>query len=125
MIFVKILNLKIMFNFIKKIFIILSLVLTGCSTLKSGLGLEKKKPDEFLIKKLDPITRPPNYELLPPDSKNKSKVLETSKKNSSKDLRSLIENSVNKDGKDSTKDITNNTRVSDTNLEILKEMDSK
>jgi len=125
MIFVKILNLKIMFNFIKKIFIILSLVLTGCSTLKSGLGLEKKKPDEFLIKKLDPITRPPTYELLPPDSKNKSKALETSKKNSSKDLRSLIENSVNKDGKDSTKDITNNTRVSDTNLEILKEMDSK
>ena len=43
----------------------------GCKTLKKSLGLEKDVPDEFLIKKIDPIEKPPNFELIPPNSKIK------------------------------------------------------
>tara|TARA_B100000674_G_C37589905_1_gene800318 strand:+ start:446 stop:754 length:309 start_codon:yes stop_codon:yes gene_type:complete len=56
----------------KFIYILLVIIFTyGCKTIKQGLGIEKDIPDEFLIKKIDPIVRPPNFELLPPDSKVK------------------------------------------------------
>jgi len=45
---------------------------TSCDSIKKGFGLEKDPPDEFLIKKGNPIEVPPNYDLLPPNSKIKS-----------------------------------------------------
>lgn len=50
---------------------ILFLFFLSCSDLKKGLGLSKNPPDEFMIEKNDPIIMPPNYDLLPPDSKEK------------------------------------------------------
>ena len=56
----------------KIIYILILVIFTyGCKTIKQGLGIEKDIPDEFLIKKIDPIERPPNFELIPPDSKIK------------------------------------------------------
>ena len=70
----------------KKIFkfsiIVTFLGFTSCSDIKKGLGFEKDVPNEFLIRRADPIERPPNYDLLPPDSKENvkvKKVLDTSK----------------------------------------------
>ena len=68
--------------------IILFLFLAGCDNLKKGLGFEKDAPDAFLIKKRDPINMPPNYDLLPPDSK--SKVI---KKKNNNDLKNILSNS--------------------------------
>tara|TARA_B100000963_G_scaffold345961_1_gene350639 strand:+ start:451 stop:759 length:309 start_codon:yes stop_codon:yes gene_type:complete len=77
----------------KFICILLLIFLTyGCKTIKQGLGIEKDVPDEFLIKKIDPIERPPNFELIPPDSKikksssiknNTKKIIDSNLKNKS------------------------------------------
>ena len=75
----------------KIIYILILVIFTyGCKTIKQGLGLEKDVPDEFLIKKIDPIERPPNFELIPPDSKIKKSV---STKNNTK---KLIDNNLKK-----------------------------
>ena len=50
---------------------ILNLIFLGsCSSLKKGIGLEKDTPNEFLIEKKNPLVFPPNYKILPPESKN-------------------------------------------------------
>ena len=62
----------------------------GCKTLKKSLGLEKDVPDEFLIKKIDPIEKPPNFELMPPNSK----VKKTS--NGKNNVKKIIDQSLKK-----------------------------
>ena len=52
------------------IYFFLLILFAGCETVKKGLGMEKDKPNEFLIEKRDPLVLPPNYKILPPDSKN-------------------------------------------------------
>ena len=75
----------------KIIFIILLFFLAnGCKSLKQGLGLEKDIPDEFLIKKLDPIVKPPDFELLPPNSKSKKAS------NNKLNTRKIIDNNLKK-----------------------------
>ena len=60
----------------KIIYISILIIFTyGCKSVKQGLGIEKDVPDEFLIKKIDPIERPPNFELIPPDSKIKKSAI--------------------------------------------------
>ena len=67
----------------KIIYILILVIFTyGCKTIKQGLGIEKDIPDEFLDKKIDPIERPPNFELIPPDSKIKKS--ESTKNNTKK-----------------------------------------
>jgi len=44
----------------------------SCSDVKKGMGLEKEVPNEFLIEKKEPLSLPPDYKMLPPDSKIKS-----------------------------------------------------
>ena len=77
----------------KKTFILILLIMlaTGCQGLKKGLGLEKDVPDEFLIEKIDPIERPPNYDLLPPGSK-----IKTAKRKSNKNLKNIIDGDLKK-----------------------------
>ena len=62
----------------------------GCKTLKKGLGLEKDVPDEFLIKKIDPIVKPPNFELIPPNSKIKKSS------NKTNNVKKIIDKSLKK-----------------------------
>ena len=57
-------------NKIYLIYFFLFILLSGCGTIKKSLGIEKDKPDEFLIEKRDPLVLPPDYKILPPDSKN-------------------------------------------------------
>jgi len=108
-----------------RIILILFLFLSNCSTIKKGLGLEKDVPDEFLIKKNNPITKPPFYDLLPPDSKNTSK--EASIKNdSTKELRKILDENISKN-KTTTSSPTNKKDIDGlTNLEneILKKLDN-
>ncbi|WP_440679009.1 DUF3035 domain-containing protein [Candidatus Pelagibacter sp. HIMB1517] len=55
-----------------KKFIISTILLffaNSCESLKKGLGLEKDPPDEFLVIKNKPIQVPPDFDLLPPGSK--------------------------------------------------------
>ena len=75
-----------------KIFYILILIIFtyGCKTIKQGLGIEKDVPDEFLIKKIDPIERPPNFELMRPGSKIKKSA---STKNN---VKNIIDNNLKK-----------------------------
>lgn len=102
---------------LNKYIILLSIFsLTNCSDLKKGFGLEKDVPDEFLIRKIDPIQRPPNYDLLPPDSKSSSKSL---KKRENTTIKSIIRNSL-KTKKETAQ--TDNSNVNSGNIEenILK-----
>ena len=45
-------------------------LLSSCENVQKGLGMKKDVPDEFLIEKRNPLTMPPNFDLLPPDSIN-------------------------------------------------------
>jgi hypothetical protein len=90
--------------------LIFFLFLAGCDSLKKSLGFEKDAPDAFLIKKRDPINMPPNYDLLPPDSK--SKVI---KKKNNNDLKNILSNS-NTEAETNSKD----TKPSSIEEEVIK-----
>ena len=95
--------------------IISFLFFNSCSNIQKGLGLEKEVPNEFLIEKKDPLVLPPDYNILPPDSKENKKEIKKS------DLS--IEEILNKDIKN--KDLPNSsTKNNSSNLEeeILKKI---
>jgi len=74
------------------ILILLVLFLTGCESLKKGLGVEKDIPDEFLVRKNNPLKKPPNYDLLPlPEGQVENKQ---STKTENEDLKSIIEKNI-------------------------------
>ena len=92
---------------IKSLFLlcVLSIVLNGCSSLSEAgkvIRNEKKtSTDEFLIKKQQPLTQPPDFETIPePGSiKNKAennikKILKSEQKKSSTSKSSSIEESI-------------------------------
>lgn len=91
-----------MIKFLVLIFALFSI--TSCSEFKKGVGFEKDIPNEFLIKKIDPITKPPNYDLLPPDSKTKKKKNKITEANETK---RIIDNSLNSNSE--KKEINQNT----------------
>lgn len=94
--------------------------LSNCSDLKKGFGFEKDVPDEFLIKKIEPIQKPPNYDLLPPDSKSEVKSLKSKKnKNSAK---SIIDRSLDKNN-ESNPSSDDRTQSSEIEKEILKDLE--
>ena len=43
-----------------------AVVLTGCNTIRQGVGLERVTPDEFRVVSMAPLTVPPEYGLRPP-----------------------------------------------------------
>jgi len=71
--------------------IILFFMTTGCTDVKKSLGIQKDPPNEFMIRKVDPIEKPPNYDLLPPESGERNKI-----KQSKNDTKAIIENSLKK-----------------------------
>ena len=91
------------------------LVFNSCSNIKKGLGLEKEIPNEFLIEKRGALTLPPDYQMLPPDSKSKIKEV----KKSSASLKSVLDQNLN------TKESQGKTASSatvDMEKEILKQI---
>ena len=94
-------------------YLLLFVLVSGCETVKKGLGIEKDKPNEFLIEKRDPLVLPPDYKILPPDSKTVKKEI---KENS---LKSVLDQSLTK-----TKNSSNSTTKPSSNLEqeILKQI---
>ena len=52
--------------------IVSSILLVSCENIEKGLGFRKDAPNEFLIEKRNPLTMPPNFDLLPPDSVNQN-----------------------------------------------------
>jgi hypothetical protein len=95
------------------IYFFLFILFSGCETIKKGLGMEKDKPNEFLIEKRDPLVLPPDYKILPPDSKN---VKKETQENS---LKSVLDQSLTK-----TKNSSDSTTKPSSNLEqeILKQI---
>lgn len=83
--------MKKKFNYL---LILVFLALNNCNSFKKSFGFEKDVPDEFLIKKTVPIERPPNFELLPPDTKNNKKN-SISKTNENR-AKSIINKTLNK-----------------------------
>ncbi len=99
----------------KFIYILILIIFTyGCKTIKQGLGLEKDVPDEFLIKKIDPIERPPNFELLPPGSKAKKSPSNT---NSTK---KIIDSNLKKKSNDQNIELQETNKVEQEILKNLK-----
>lgn len=86
-----------MIRYLNLIGLFFILFLAGCGGLKKGLGFEKDVPDEFLIRKNNPIVRPPNYDLLPPDSKSTDTKISKKNSNSSDDLKKIFNDSIKSD----------------------------
>ncbi|MEI6170234.1 MAG: DUF3035 domain-containing protein [Pseudomonadota bacterium] len=70
----------------------LIILLNSCENVKKGLGMQKDAPDDFLIEKRNPLTMPPNFDLLPPDS-----IVQEDKKNDKDSLKEMFNKNV--DGK--------------------------
>lgn len=104
---------------LKIILPVIFLFFTNCSDVKKGLGFEKDVPNEFLIRKIDPIEKPPNYDLLPPDSQAKKK--KDKKVNTSKNTKSIIEKSLKTNGKSSSLN-SKSTKSSNIEESILKQI---
>ena len=74
---------------------VLFLLLSSCENVKKGLGIKKDVPDEFLIEKRTPLTMPPNFDLLPPDSMNQN-----NQKDEKDNLKDIFNKNLGKDKKD-------------------------
>ena len=70
-------------------------LLSSCENVQNGLGLKKDVPDEFLIEKRNPLTMPPNFDLLPPDSINQN-----NQKDEKDNLKDIFNKNLGKDRKD-------------------------
>jgi hypothetical protein len=70
-------------------------LLNSCENLKKGLGMTKDIPDEFLIEKRNPLTMPPNFDLLPPDSVNQN-----NQKDEKDNLKNIFNKNIEKDKND-------------------------
>ena len=95
-----------------KIIILLFFTLVSCDSVKKGLGMTKNAPNEFLIEKRDPLVMPPDYKILPPDSKSTAKEAQT--KNNS--IQSLIDKSI------ISNDKTKQSTTSDLEKEVLNQI---
>jgi len=73
----------------------LMFLLNSCENLKKGLGMTKDIPDEFLIEKRNPLTMPPNFDLLPPDSVNQN-----NQKDEKDNLKNIFNKNIEKDKND-------------------------
>ena len=93
----------------KNLFIIVLLLIFGlssCTSVKKTLGLEKDVPNEFLIEKRDPLTLPPDYNILPPDGND-----ETNKnKKSTSSLKSIFDKDFSSQKKSSSANVPSNTK---------------
>jgi len=78
----------------KKIINLFALIflLSSCENVQKGLGMKKDVPDEFLIEKRNPLTMPPNFDLLPPDSINQ--------KDEKDNLKDIFNKNLGKEKKD-------------------------
>ncbi|MBW0175756.1 MAG: DUF3035 domain-containing protein [Candidatus Fonsibacter sp.] len=74
---------------------VLFLLLSSCENVKKGLGIKKDLPDEFLIEKRNPLTMPPNFDLLPPDSINQN-----NQKDEKDNLKDIFNKNLGKEKKD-------------------------
>ena len=74
---------------------VLFLLLSSCENVKKGLGIKKDVPDEFLIEKRNPLTMPPNFDLLPPDSINQN-----NQKDEKDNLKDIFNKNLGKEKKD-------------------------
>tara|TARA_B110000971_G_scaffold127642_1_gene130608 strand:+ start:19 stop:342 length:324 start_codon:yes stop_codon:yes gene_type:complete len=93
----------------KNLFIILLLLvlsLSSCTSFKKSLGLEKDVPNEFLIEKRNPLTLPPDYNILPPDSNVKT----NKNKESTSSLKSIFDKDLNSQKKSSSANVPSNTK---------------
>ena len=93
----------------KNLFIIVLLLIFGlssCTSVKKTLGLEKDVPNEFLIEKRDPLTLPPDYNILPPDSNAKT----NKNKKSTSSLKSIFDKDLSSQKKSSSANVPSNTR---------------
>ena len=79
---------------------VLILLLNSCENIKKGLGLKKDIPDEFLIEKRNPLTMPPNFDLLPPDS-----IVQDDKKDEKESIKGIFNKNA-----DSKKDVESNKK---------------
>jgi len=74
---------------------VLFFLLNSFENIQKGLGIKKDIPDEFLIEKRSPLTTPPNFDLLPPDSVNQN-----NQKDDKDNLKEIFNNNLGKDKKD-------------------------
>ncbi len=104
-------------NIIKFFLFLFLLVFSySCTDLKKGLGVEKDAPDEFAVEREKNIKMPPNYNLPPPDSKQKN----ATNKKIANSLKSEIDKTLNK--QDKSEDNLDINKTSNVEADILKKI---
>ena len=88
------------------ILLLLALSLSSCTSFKKTLGMEKDVPSEFLIEKRDPLTLPPDYNILPTDSNEKT----NKNKKSTSSLKSIFDKDLGSQKKSSSSNVPSNTK---------------
>jgi len=91
---------------------ILILGLSSCSSLKKNLGFEKDVPNEFLIEKRDPLTLPPDFNILPPNSNAKI----NKNKESASSIKSIFDKDLGSQKKSSSGSVPSNTKSIENNI---------
>ena len=94
---------------------VLFILLSSCENVQKGLGMKKDVPDEFLIEKRNPLTMPPNFDLLPPDSVNQN-----NQKDEKDNLKDIFNKNLGNDKKD--KDIKQETGSGSLEKSILEKI---
>ena len=101
-------------NKIYILYLLLFILFSSCESVKKGIGVEKDKPNEFLIEKRDPLVLPPNYKILPPDSKT---VKKETKENS---LKSVLDQSLTKNKAPSNSPSSSSSSLEESILKQIK-----
>jgi len=86
----------------KKIINLFALIflLSSCENVQKGLGMKKDVPDEFLIEKRNPLTMPPNFDLLPPDLLPPDSINQNNQKDEKDNLKDIFNKNLGKEKKD-------------------------
>ena len=101
------------------LFILISLFLSGCSSVKEAFDPQRKNSsEEFLVEKKNPLSMPPNFNELPvPQNIEKNKNV----KDKDNDIKSLISTPDNKQDQNlEIPDLDNNTQLEELLLKKIK-----
>ncbi len=103
-------------NFFLYFAFILLIFVNGCADAKKGLGIDKDIPDEFLVKKIDSISKPPNYDILPTPG-----TIKKITNNKEQSVQSLLDKEIN-NFKIQTKKNSDSQGIASIENEIIKKL---
>jgi hypothetical protein len=100
-------------------YLALFFLLSSCTnSLKQALGMTKAdSPDEFLVEKRNPLTVPPSYDLLPPDSSTASAAVVGDLTTEKKSIQDILNKNLKNDSASNANSYNASTNNSENSAE--------